>query len=100
MTTLRSHAVQSFAFKYIPKSPRNEIHFIFQFLQQGTFLWLVHYEKRSISSKIPSHEILVHNKRSLEYLSADNAITVTVNAVNWFLAPPSADISCVTELVD
>ena len=70
MTTLRSHTIQSFAFKYIPKSPRNEIHFIFQFLQEGTFLWLIHYEKCSISSKILSHKILVHNKRSLEYLGA------------------------------
>lgn len=51
--------------------------FIFQFLQKGTFLWLIHYQKYPISSKILSHKILEHNKRSLRVpRCSDNAIIV------------------------
>lgn len=57
----------------------DSIFFIFQFLQKGTFLWLIHYQKYPISSKILSHKILEHNKRYLRVpRCSDNSIIVTL----------------------
>lgn len=101
MTTLRGHAVQSFAFKFTPRSSRNEIFFFFQLLQKGTLLWLNHYEKCSISSKILSHTILVHNKKSFKHLHVlVIQLLLLLMLVDWFFALPSTDIICMSGLAD
>lgn len=104
MTTLRGHAVQSFAFKFTPRSSRNKFFclvWFFQFLQKGTLLWLNHYEKCSISSKILSHTILVHNKKSFKHLQAlILQLLLLLMLVDWFFALPSTDIICMSGLAD